>query len=412
MLISRTIAKRVLATVGLVSAVGVAVAFLVPRPIEVDVASVTRGPLLITVDEDGKTRVKERYVVSAPLGGRLSRIRLRAGDPVTADETLLAEIKPTDPQLLDARATAEAEARVNAAAASHRRADAELGRARAAQELATHRYERASRLISSNAISREELDSAEHAARQASEELRAAEFGVKVADFELQLAQAALIRTQPSTSAEHELTTLPIRSPINGQVLRILQESDRVVTPGTELMEIGDLAALEAQVDVLSSDAATIAEGADAWFEHWGGARPLKGRVRRVEPSGFTKVSALGVEEQRVNVLIDFVDPAEDRPTLGDGFRVDAKILVWKGDPVLKVASGALFRSEGKWSAFVYQDGRARLREVDVGHNNGVEAEVFSGLHEGDVVILYPSDRIVDQRRIRPRRPGIGNSKQ
>lgn len=374
--------------------------FFLPQPIEVDVAKVTRGPLRITIDEDGRTRVKERYIVSSPLAGRLMRIELHAGDIVEAGKTLLAEVEPVDPQLLDVRSKAEAEARVLAAEANRERASAELRRAHEARELAAHDLERAQNLIRSKAISREGLDKAEHTAGQTAEELNAAEFSVKVAHFELQLAKAAFLRTRDSDSAQAETSSLAIRSPINGLVLRVLQESESVVSPGTALLELGDLTNLEAEIDVLSADAVKIKPGADVWFERWGGQQLLKGRVRRVEPSGFTKISALGVEEQRVYVLIDFVDPLESRQTLGDAFRVEAKIVVWQGDDVLKVPSGALFRNHGDWSVFVVDQSRAHLRAVQIGQNNGIEAEVVSGLQEGDVVVVYPSDRIADQVKI------------
>jgi HlyD family secretion protein len=407
MTLSRKIWKRLLtALAGL--ALGAAVLYLfLPQPLDVDVAQVTRGPLRVTVDEDGKTRVKERYIVSSPLAGRLLRIELHAGDLVEAEKTLLAQIEPVDPQLLDVRSKAEAEARVRAAEANRQRAGAELRRAQEGHELAAHNLERARNLIRSKAISREDLDKAEHTDRQTAEELNAAQFAVKVSQFEMQLAQAAFLRTRESHNTQTEPSSLLIRSPINGQVLRVLQESDRVVSPGIELLEIGDLANLEAEIDVLSADAVKIKPDTDVWFERWGGQEALKGRVRRVEPSGFTKISALGVEEQRVNVLIDFVDPVEKRRTLGDAFRVEARIVVWQGANVLKVPSGALFRNQGNWAVFVANQGQALLRDVQIGKNNGVEAEVVSGLQEGDLVVLYPSDKIGNQVKIERRTEAV-----
>ena len=384
---------------------GIVYAFL-PQPLDVDVATVSRGLLRVTIDEDGKTRVKERYIVSAPLAGRLQRIELRPGDLVEAEKTLLTTIEAGDPQLLDVRAQAEAEARTRATDAAVLRSNAELKRAQEAREQTYHDFQRARKLIDSKTISREEYDKTEHAVRQATQDLHAAEFSVRIAEFEHQQAEAALLRTKPSSEAEHDNSRFEIYSPVGGEVLRVFQESARVVTSGTELIEVGNRADLEAEIDVLSIDAVKMEPGAYVLLEHWGGQQPLSGRVRRIEPAGFTKVSALGVEEQRVNVLVDFVDPPEQRAMLGDGYRVEARIIVWQGEQVLRVPAGALFRDRDQWAVFVIQQDRAVLRPIKIDHHNGLEAEVLSGLDENETVILFPSDKIHDRAQIKIRPSG------
>jgi HlyD family secretion protein len=376
--------------------VGALVYAFLPAPVDVDVATVTRGLLRVTVDQEGKTRIKEKYVVSAPLAGRLVRVAIHAGDAVTAGKTVLTAIEPTDPALLDTRARAEAEARVKAAEASRKRALATVEREKEAAAMAKHDYDRARTLLPARGIAQEEVDRAEHKERVAQEELRAAQFAVLIAEFELEQARAALVRTQPREGSDPDAWRFDIRSPINGTVLRVFQESATVVTSGTRLLELGDPVDLECEIDVLSTDAVKIVSGAPVLLEHWGGEQPLLARVRVVEPAAFMKVSALGVEEQRVWVIADFIDPPATRQTLGDGYRVEARIVVWERDNVLKVPAGALFRHEGAWAVFAVERGRARLRAVRVGKSNGLETEMLDGLQVGDLVILYPSDRIRD----------------
>jgi HlyD family secretion protein len=376
-------------------------AFL-PPAVEADVAIVTRGKLEVTVNEDGKTRIKERYVVSTPLAGELLRVDLHAGDAVRAGETLLAVIEPGDPSLLDIRAKAEAEARVKAAEARQLHSQAQLNRARATQSFARTEHARAEKLLPAKAVTQEAYNAAVHLLRTAAEDVRAAEFAVRIAEFELQQAQAALTRTHrsdPTTDSGFE-----IRSPINGEVLRVFQESAAMLPPGTRLMELGDRTDLEVEIDVLSSDGVRIPVGARTYLEHWGATKPLMARVRLVEPQAFLKVSALGVEEQRVNVIADFVDPPVARERLGDAYRVEARIVIWEGENVLKVNAGALFRSKDEWSLYRISDGRARLAIVKVGRSSGLETEIIDGLEENDEVVAYPSDQIHDGVRVVPRR--------
>lgn len=365
-----------------------------PRPVEVDVVRVTRGPLQVTVDEDGKTRVKERYIVSAPLTGQLTRIELEAGDAIEAGKTVLATIQPSDPALLDARLRAESAARVKSAESATQQAEARSAAAREAHGLAVHQYQRAKGLSLTNAISKELLDAAEHQERIAAETLRAAVFALQVARYELDLAKSAFVRTRPVTDDESDQTRLEIRSPVSGRVLRVLQESAAVVAPGQSLLEVGNTQELEMEIDVLSADAAQIQSGARVILEHWGGEMPLKGRVRLVEPSGFTKISALGVEEQRVNVIADFDEPPERLRNLGDAFRVEAAIVIWEIDDTLQLPAGALFRSGSEWAVFVNKNGRAELREITSGRSNGRMTQILRGLSEGEAVVAFPSDQV------------------
>jgi HlyD family secretion protein len=374
-----------------------------PRPVEVDVAQASRGSLRVTVDEDGKTRIKERYVVSAPLAGRLQRIGLRPGAPVLAGQTLLAVIEPGDPALLDDRSRAEAEARVKAAEAGRKQAVSKLERSRVAYNLAIRELQRIRQMAIGRETTYQELEAAEHRERMAQEDMKAAQFAQQIADFELDLARAALKRSNPSSPGDADGWRFEVRAPISGRVLRVFQESSVIVTPGKELLEVGDPRDLEVEIDVLSSDAVKIAPGAKVFLEHWGGDKPLSGQVRLVEPSGFMKRSALGVEEQRVNVIIDFVDPPEKRSRLGDAYRVEARIVIWSANDVLKVPSGCLFRRGNDWAVFAVQDGSAQLRRVTVGRNNALETEITSGLEDGAVVILHPGDKIQPGIRVVPR---------
>src|SRR6516164_8897519 len=348
--------KLGLAAAGLVLAGALGYLFL-PAPVDVDIATVERGSLLVTVDREGKTRVRERYVVSAPLAGRVRRIELHPGDRVEEGKTVLAIIEPGDPALLDPRARAEAEARVRAAEEANKLAGTNLAQARAEAE-------RARRLAVGRSISQEELERAEHRERTAA-------FALRIAEYELELARAAFQRVQPRSPGENSSTRLEIRSPITGCVLDVYQESSRSIPVGTELLRVGDTADLECVSDVFSTDAVKIARGAKVYLEHWGGERPLLGRVRLVEPGAFMKVSALGVEEQRVNVLVDFTEQHAKWEALGDGYRVEARIVVWEGDSVLKAPAGAFFRHGDAWAVFRNLKGRARMTPVEVGRTNG-----------------------------------------
>lgn len=370
-----------------------------PAPLEVEMGVVERGNFLVTVDEDGKTRIREKYTVSIPVPGNLLRLALDAGDAVVQDKTVLARIEPLDPTLLDARALAEAEARVRAAEAVQQQASVSVERAQEAEKFAGHEFERAGELVQQNAISTSEFDRLETEAAVARADVRAAEFALRVATFELELARAALIRTQPQAQSPRD-SLLTIRSPITGQVLRVFQESAGVVTQGLPLIELGDPGDLEVEIDVLSSDAVRITPGARVVFEQWGGDEPLEGVVRVIEPAAFTKISALGVEEQRVNIIADFRGPAVNQLSLGDGYRVEAKIVTSEAVNVNQVSTSALFREQEAWHVYRVEQGVARRVNVQLGRSNGLVAEVLEGLATGDQVVMHPTDRVRDGVRV------------
>jgi HlyD family secretion protein len=370
-----------------------------PRPIPAESAIVTRGALVVTVDEEGMTRVKNRYVVSAPVGGQLRRIDWKPGAEVEAGKTVIAALETSGADLLDARSQAQAEARVRATEAAREAALAQRTRTQAAARMFAAEYERGKKLREQNVISLQEFETQQMRAETAAQDERAAEFGLKVAEFELQQARALLIRGQ-TTGADAE--PLVITSPVSGRILRVFQESSRVVPAGFALVEVGDPTDLEVRIEVLSRDGVAIKPGARVILEQWGGPEPLQARVRLVEPSAFTKISALGVEEQRVYVLADFTDPVEKRPTLGDSYRVEARIVTWESPATLRAPAGALFQRAGEWRSFVVEGGRARLRSVQTGRSNGVLTEILAGLAEGDRVVVYPGDKVIDGTRVTP----------
>ncbi|MFO1022140.1 MAG: HlyD family efflux transporter periplasmic adaptor subunit [Planctomycetales bacterium] len=387
------------AGLGFLAALGYA---FLPQAIPVELSTVKRGSLRVTVDEDGKTRIKDRYVVSAPLSGRLQRITLKAGDKVEAGKTVLGVIEPTDPALLDPRALAQAEARVKAAEAAVKQSATREEQSRAEFEHADAEHQRMQKLQERKTVTQKDLDDAVMMLRTSSQAVRSARFLGQVAQFELESAKAALIHTRPSKEDSPREWQYEIRSPINGKVLRVLQESTAVVNAGTQLLEIGDPDNLEIVVDVLSQDGVKIRPGSRMLLEQWGGEQPLEARVRLVEPSAFTKISALGVEEQRVNVIADFVDPPEKRRTLGDGFRVEAKVIIWESPDVLTVPTNALFRIGSDWGVYTTGNGEAHLLKVDIGHRNALQAEVLAGLNENQRVVIYPSDKLRDKAKVLP----------
>jgi HlyD family secretion protein len=349
----------------------------------------------VRVEEDGKTRIRERYVVSTPLTGRLLRITFDVGDVVVAGQTILARMEPTDPEFLDPRDLAQARARVSAAEQRMQAAKAELAKAEAAVNYAETEMGRVRAMRSKNASSISEFEEKQLSFRLRTEEAKSAGFAVDIAEYELELENAALLLTDPDRVGNSEME-LAIKAPIDGQVLRISQESTAVIAAGSPLMEIGDPSDLEIVADVLSRDAVKVSPGDEVVLKHWGGDRDLNGRVRLVEPSGFTKVSALGVEEQRVNVVIDLIDLPESRSELGDGFRVDCEIIVWQSASSLLVPTSALFRVGDQWNVFGIDASKAKLTPVKIGQNNGVLAEVIEGVSEGTVVVTHPSDAVED----------------
>ncbi|HEX5066319.1 MAG TPA: efflux RND transporter periplasmic adaptor subunit [Myxococcota bacterium] len=378
------------------SLTGLLLLFLVfafrPQAVPVDFAEVTRGRLTVTVDEEGETRVRDVFVLSAPVAGRVQRIEIEVGDEVVAGETVVAEIDPVDPTLLDARSETEAQAAVRAA-------EAEM-------EFASRELERQKQLGQRGVASARDLDSAQKAYRTARASLENARAALQARSVQRDRAR--------KRGPADEYIGIPVVAPVSGRVLRVVRESAGVVQPGEPLLEIGDPRDLEIVVDLLSADAVRVEKGQEVLIEQWGGGDLLHGRVRRVEPYGFTKVSALGIEEQRVNVVIEFSDPPEKWQRLGHGYRVETRIVLWRGDDVVKVPLSALFRADGAnghsgsageggraeqvadWAVFVEEKGRARLRPVSRGHHNGLEVEVTSGLDAGARVVLHPSDRVVE----------------
>ncbi|HXU90350.1 MAG TPA: efflux RND transporter periplasmic adaptor subunit [Methylomirabilota bacterium] len=371
---------------------GLVTAALWPQRIEVDVAEVVQRPMEVTIDEEGETRVRERFTVSAPVAGRLLRIDLEPGDTVVAGKTIVARLAPAASPLLDARTQSESAAAIDAAAAAAEQAIAERARARTVLDRASQSLDRARQLANSGAVSRADLDAADMETREAESALAAATAAVERAQREVEVARARL-RT-PSRAGR----PVDVVAPVSGVVLTRRRESESVVAAGEPLMDLGDPEDAEVIVDLLSTDAVRVASQSAVRIEGWGGDTPLTGRVRRIEPSAFVKVSALGVEERRVNVIID-LDPLPRDCKLGDGYKVEARIVVWAGTAVT-APLGSLFRRGQEWAVFVVDNGRARLRPVTIGERNGEVAQVLSGLQPGDRVVMHPPDTLVAGGRV------------
>jgi HlyD family secretion protein len=374
-----------------------------PAPLLVETGTVTRAPMQVTVEEEGIARVKDRFVISAPVAGYLQRITLEVGDSVAQGQAL-AVLEPTRPAVLDARSRAEAEARVAAARAAVSSAEQQVQAAHAEADFAHKDYTRKQALLEKSLVSRDALDQAAAANREAQARLRSAEFAVEVARFDQEAAATALKYSVSSTGAEpHE--TVVLKAPLASRVLAVNHKSEGVVASAEDLVEIGDPAALEIAVDVLSADAVRIRPGMRVNLLRWGGPQPLEAVVRTVEPTGFTKVSALGVEEQRVWVIADMTSPREQWVSLGDGYRVEAEFVLWAEDQVLQVPASALFRIDDQWAVFVVQHGKAHRRHVTVDRSSGLTLQVSEGLVEGDQVILHPDDRIDEGVRVTANTP-------
>ena len=375
-----------------------------PPPTLVEVAQVVRGPFEQTVSDDGKTRVRDRFVVSAPLAGRVERIELKAGDPVKEGQ-VVAVLTPSMPAFLDARTVRELEERVGAAEAQRLRAAAEVAKAEAQVDQARSDLERARTLAKGGFVSENALEQARLTLVTAQKGRDAAQFAEHAAIHEVDQARAVLVRYRAETAGKIVGARWEVKSPITGSVLKVVQESEGVVPLGAPLVEIADPRSLEAVVDVLSEEGVSIRPGMPARVELGSGVPPLAARVRLVEPAGFTKISALGVEEQRVNVVLDFAEPLDRVQTIGDGFRVDAHIVTFKTEDAVKVPVGALFRRGEGWAVFVLKDGRAALRQVKVARRNGSDAMIEEGLKPGEQVIVYPSDALVDGAHVEVHAP-------
>jgi len=372
-----------------------------PRALPVDIATVVRAPLTVSVEEEGKTQVMERYLVSAPVAGYVRRIDLKAGDAITAGQ-VLAVIEPARANALDPRTRAQAQAQVNAARAALAVAQQNARATTAAAQLAKQERVRAESLRQSNFLSAQALDTARSAETRAQALKQAADHAVKVSRFELDMARAAVAnaaRLQAGGAAEQ----FQVRAPVAARVLKLLQESEGAVATGQPLLEIGNPETLEVEVEVLSTHAVKIAPGSRVILDRWGGEKAVQGTVRVVEPSGFTKVSALGVEEQRVRVIVDITSPREAWQRLGDGYRVEASFVLWEGADVLQLPTSALFRNGEGWAVFTVEGGRARLTLVETGQRAGLTTEVLSGLAAGTRVVSHPDDTLSDGVRIKPR---------
>src|SRR5262245_23783055 len=367
-----------------------------PESIEVNAAKVERGPMQVTLDEDGETRIRDKFVVSAPVAGRLQRIELEPGDTVVRGKTVVARLTTADAPLLDPRTRGELEAATEAARAAVGQARAEFERSTAELARARQTLQRQQELMKAGAIAADSLDAAETAVATAEEARKAAEFAVSRSGYELQTARARLQAPAPAGRA------VEVVAPVSGVILKRLRESESVVPAGEPLLEIGEPGRSEIVADFLSTDAVRIQPGATVLIEGWGGSEPLHGRVRRVEPAGFMKVSALGVEEQRVNVLIDFDDPSSAK-RLGDGYRVEVHVVIWHEDDVVKVPVGGLFRRGNDWAAFLIDGEQVRLQTVSIGQRNDEEAQVVKGLSPGQTVVLHPPDTLTDSARVQVR---------
>ncbi|MFM9847965.1 MAG: efflux RND transporter periplasmic adaptor subunit [Hyphomicrobiaceae bacterium] len=393
-------AKRSLIGLGIAAICAAFAWALWPKPIAVDVARIQRGPILITVEDEGRTRIKHVYTVSAPITGKVVRLSLEAGDHVTKDVTTVAILEPMAPAFLDVRMQRELEAHAEAAKASVTLAEAETNQAAAELEFAQSELVRANSLIRSKTISERALERAriDVETRQAS--LARAKAGLEVRKRELESARARLMAPEEAWKGEVPVgCCVTVKAPVSGQVLRVLQESERVIAVGTPLIEIGDLENLEFVVDLLSADAVRVADGAAAVIDGWGGI-PLDAKVVRIEPAGFTKVSALGIEEQRVRTVLKIRGPNVGAAKLGHEYRVFARISVYETSSALRVPISALFRKDGSWAVYVAENGKTRSAVVQIGHRNGQFAEVLGGLAEDALVVLHPSDRVYERARV------------
>jgi len=367
---------------------------LKPRPIEVELAQVRTAPLTVHVMEEGKTRIRNRYVVAAPVSGQMKRVSLKAGDEVEANKTVLTVIEPGLAPLLDARTKAQAEARVAAAEAALSQAQQALEMTKTSARFAQTNWDRVRSNATAGSISANDRDNIEREAEVRAKEVRAQEFALKVAGYEVTQAKAALIQL---AHPEAQGTPLEVKSPVSGRVLRVEQESALVVAAGTAILEIGDVRDLEIEAEILSRDAVLIRPGAEVSVEQWGGDKPLKAHVRRVEPAAFTKVSALGVEEQRVIVLCDLDNTEADMAAaLGDRYRVEVRVAIWHEDQVLQAPSGSLFREGSAWKCFLFNAGKAHSVAVTVGRSDGKWTQVIDGLKAGDQVLMHPPDTVKD----------------
>jgi HlyD family secretion protein len=385
----------------LIAAVVIGALYLAIRkpPYQVDLAQVTQGPMTVTIDDEGETRVHDLYVVAAPINGRLTRIELEAGDRVVAGQTVVARITPMDPDFLDRRNEARVRAQIQSLDSLIASSSMRIEQARAARDLAVQEQGRLKALFDRGFATRAALDRANSSVAQSSAAYSEAVRATEAARFDRDAARANLVTPESKRGGQ----ALAVRSPVSGAVMRLPRESESAVAAGTPLIEIGNPGDLEIVTDLLSADAVRLQPGARVLIDNWGGAKPLNGRVRRIEPFGFTKISALGVEEQRVNVIIDITDPPALWSKLGHGYRVIVRAVEWESKDALQLPVSALFRDKGKWAVFAVENGRARLVPVQIGRMNDERAELLGGLKKGAMVILHPSEKITDDARVEQR---------
>jgi len=371
----------------------------IPKAVNVDLVDVSRGPLQVTIEEEGRTRLKERYVISAPTSGYMQRIGAKVGDPVQKGQTVVA-LEPLRSQSLDPRSRAEAEAIVSAAKAALNAAQEKERAAAADADYTGKRSERIAKLYSKGYVAKDQSDQTESELEKSRAVRDSAKAAVDVARSEFDRARATLQNFNPVKKIANH-STVYISSPVSGNIFRIYRESEGSVGAGEPLMDIANQENLEVITEVLSSDAVKMKKGTPVLFKRWGGDAPLSGVVRIVEPAGFKKVSSLGVEEQRVQVIADITSPPDTWRVLGDGYRLEAHFVIWEGKDVLQVPTSALFRSRKEWAVFINDNGKARQRAVEVGQRNGLTAEIISGIKANEKVIAHPDESISDGTRIK-----------
>lgn len=369
-----------------------------PKEVQVETIQPKQAPLTVSIQEDGRTRIIDRYPISAPVNGMTCRMHLKVGTEVKQDETLL-EIRPLPSAILDSRSRAQAQQSVSAAQASLQAAKQQQAALQATALQAELEVKRFQPMLSKGLISKDVFDKAQTQSQAANANLKTAEYQVKVAEHELEAAQVMLKYSSGETGSE-QLELVKVKSPIDGRILKVNRQCDGPVSVGESMLEIGDPKQLEIEVDVLSADAVKIKPGMKVLFDRWGGDKPLEGEVRLIEPVGFTKVSALGVEEQRVWVIADFTSAPELWQRLGDAYRVEAEFVLWHEEEVLQIPSSAAFRYQGGWAVFTDENGTAKRKTIEIGKRNGLQIQVLSGLSETDSVINNPNETVEDGVKI------------
>jgi len=389
-----------------ITAIGLLIFAFMPEAVKVDMIEVEKGDLLITMEGEGKTRIHDIYVVSTPIDGRITRIESEPGDLVTAGKTIIANMYPANPQFLDKRSEIQAKADVDGAKAALALANARVKQAKAQLDFDLSDFKRTEELFKKRSVSQAGLERAELRLKTLRAELETAQSNQQVMQSRLEAAKARLLQPDESnlaTNGDEEHCQICIHSPVDGRVLRILHKSEGIVPVGTALVEVGNPTDLEINIEMLSTNAVRVKVGDEALIKRWGGTEDIKARVRVIEPSGFTKISALGVEEQRVNVILNFTDPIEKWNTLGDAFRVEAAIIIARADNVLKIPLSALFRQNEVWSVFKVVDEEVQLQQVEIGQKNDRYAEIRSGLTLGDQIVIHPGNNVTEGVRVEKR---------